>query len=117
MAGISFIVSTKTSTTAVSSPPRMSGRCTRRSAEPARAPSDPRRVVEARRDLAEARVHRLQAHREEAHHVGQDEAGRGAGEQQPERPAERALEQGTSAWSAQASGSSTPTAITAPGSA
>ena len=55
---------------------------------------DPRRVVEARRDLAEARVHRLQADREEAHHVGEDEAGRGAGEQQPEGPAERALERG-----------------------
>ena len=94
VAGISFMVSTKTSTSAVSSPPRMRGRCTRRSAEPARAPSDPRRVVEARRDLAEARVHRLQAHREEAHDVGEDEAGRRAGEEQAERAAEDALERG-----------------------
>ena len=74
-------------------------------------------VVEDPGDAGEARVHGLHAHGEEAHDVGADEADRRAGQEQPDRSAEDALEQRAPPWSTQASGSSTPTAMTAPGSA
>jgi hypothetical protein len=116
VAGSSLSTSTNTSSSAVSRLPRSIGMWMRRSTSPGRA-HGASGLVHGRADLAEPGLHRLQRHRQKAHHVGEHQRRQRAAQQQPGGDAEGGAHPGVDAVVDPGEGIITPTAITVPGTA